>query len=197
MGLGSDGVLIALVLSLCVNVAAVVVAWPKVRRKLLARRPPDYAELARQRFHPAPDGAVVFAGDSHVGNAPLLDMLTDYRQMGIGGQTVSDVARWLPTMVGGARRVVLSAGTNDVLLGTAPAVVVERLAALVRALGDREVVAVALPPLQGHETAVEQVNDGLRNVCPVVTLNLPGDWTDDGVHLTRDAYLAVAGQVAG
>ncbi len=145
-------------------------------------------------FPPAPAGATVFAGDSHVEQAPLLEMLTPYRQCGVGGQTVVEVSRWLPDVVGpDVGRVVLSAGSNDVLQGSAPAQVLRRYAELLDLLPSSvPVVVLGLPPLAGRESVAREVDRGLRDLAVARGLDFVPLVTrggGDGVHLTQSDYL--------
>lgn len=197
--------LVLLLISLAANVAAGLVFVRVALRRRAARHAPDYAALAAERFAPAEDGCVVFAGDSQVGNAPLLDMLTPYRQWGIGGQTIADVRSWLPRMVdGNVSRLLLSAGTNDVLQGATAEEVVRRYVGLLDALPDVPVTILGVPALTGREEIAQAVGAGLRTLADergAEFVDLRGAELSDGAHLTRAAYLRLGrelrDQVAG
>ena len=187
---------ILLALSLMLNLTSAGVASRWAFRRMVARRVPIYAELAAERFSGTPGGSVVFAGDSHIGSAPLLDMLTPYRQWGIGGQAIADIATWLPGMLNvDVQRLVLSAGTNDVIEGTTAHEVVRRYKALLDALPDIPTTILGIPPVDGHEAVALTVSDGLRDLAVARGADfiaLPRAGLGDGIHLSHDDYMAVA-----
>ncbi len=201
-----------LAVSLLANVAAAAgflllvarrggLPWLLVRLRLRPAPAPDYAALAAERFGDQDEpGGTIWWGDSIAQNAPLLRMLADTRQWGIGGQTIAQLRTWLPQVVAARpSRVVVSAGTND--LGTGRAADVTG-ADLRRLLDDLEaslpgcdVRAVAVPPIAGREADAGEVNAAVADRPIAPWPGLPDGWTDDGCHPSRAAYLAC--QVAG
>jgi hypothetical protein len=176
--------------AVCAGAAVVLVRRRGGLRALLRRRdggPP---------FLRADAGTVVLAGDSHVEHAPLLDLLTPYRQCGVAGQTVDEVAAWLPAVVGpDVRAVVLAAGTNDVLRGATAEQVAARCARLLDRLPPVPVVLLGIPRLDGHERAAEEADAALRRLCVargLAFLPLTTGGGGDGIHLTRADYRALA-----
>jgi len=173
-----------------------------VLRLGLRHYPPAHFEaIARERFRPAAPGSIVFAGDSLVQLAPLEDMFgRSVRNRGIGGAYLSDVAIWLPAVLADRPgRLLLLAGANDVAF-RAPlaesAAAARRLCELI----DCPATIVSVPPIRGKQAAAAALNRELKalaaefgfdwvDVVPALSAMV---WTDDGVHLTNQAYHRIA-----
>lgn len=181
----------ALALSLVFNLlGAALLARRQWRRRT---KPVDYAALASARFGALSGGEIVYLGDSHIGNAPMLELLTNYRQWGIGGQLVRDVTGWA-RRADAAGRVVLSAGTNDVLIGRSPEQIESDFRELLAEISC-PVTVLSVPSLRGHEATVSDVNERLRRLAAALGASfvaLPSAQSEDGVHLTRDGYATAA-----
>lgn len=207
-----------LAVSLLANAAAAAVAmllvsrrggvpWLLVRLRLRPAPRTDYAAIAAQRFAEETEtGGTMWWGDSLAQNVPLLRVMADARNWGIGGQVVADLAGWTDQVIAARpERLVIVAGTNDLGLGydVAPtlAALGDLLADLRRGLPAARIEVAALPPLRHVDAgAVEAFNAGLPAVataagCEVLDdLADPGeDWTDDGTHFTRASYLRQLG----
>ena len=180
----------ALALSVAANAVGAAAAAVLVRRRgglrAVVRRADPVA------FPRAAPGTTVLAGDSHVADAPLLELLTTCRRYGVPGQTVDEVAAWLPAAVGpDVARVVLSAGTNDLLQGAPVETVLHRYAALLDRLPAVPVTVLGVPRLDGHEQASAALDRGLarlaasRGLQHQVLHRTPGG---DGIHLTPDDW---------
>ncbi len=184
----------SLALSLAGNAATAVAAAALVRRRgglrAVAARWRDRTPTAA--FPRAEPGTTVLAGDSHAADAPLLELLTTWRRCGIAGQRVEQVAQWLPQTVGpDVARVVLSAGSNDLLQGVPVPTVLARYAALLDRLPDVPVTVLGVPRLAGHERASDELDRALSRLAAARGLQhqplvrTPGG---DGIHLSRDDY---------
>jgi len=119
---------------------------------------------------------------------------------------VADLAEWSDQVISAQpERLVIIAGTNDLGMGrevgATLAALGDLLADLRRGLPDAHISVAALPPLRHVATgAVEAFNAGLPSVaatsgCEVLQglANPERDWTDDGTHFTRAAYLRQLG----
>lgn len=194
-------------MSLAANAAAGLVLVQRARRwglrgtavRLGVVDPPpnDYAAIGRNRFTDVPAGRVALVGDSQAQNAPLLEMVSDWRQFGIGGATFRDVAAWWELAVERSQTLVLMAGTNDALIGRPVEDSVADVATLLDRARGRDVTVVSVPPL--HAVDVRPLNNAVRGLCAergCRWVDIAGTyWTDDGVHLNRAAYLRLAGSL--
>jgi hypothetical protein len=208
-------------LSLAANTAGAALAAVVVRKKGLAPivraiRPPraepvPYARLARERFADLPGAPVVLMGDSQAQGCPAGELFGRVAVRGIGGQTIAEVHGWLDLVLADPQleRLIVWAGTNDVLLGHDGDRIGADMAALLRDAAGRDVqlVVLSVPPLTGHETAVQRANDALQvaaekadAVFVDLSTALAGGMADDGVHISPAGYArlrTVADQVAG
>jgi GDSL-like Lipase/Acylhydrolase family len=207
---------LAFIASLLTNLAALGAASMLIRRRggihwltvrLHFSRPPatDYAAIARKRFAESMNdqGGTIYWGDSMTQNAPLLEILAGSRQWGIGGQQVRELAGWADAVIAAApSRLVVWAGINDLLVGRSASDALADLGTLLAmlrgGLPDTEILVVSLPPVRAVSRAVADFNSALPEVCAAagakvvdVGAALPADWTSDGVHLSRAAYLTV------
>ncbi len=168
----------------------------------------DFAAVAKAAFAPSGPGRVVFVGDSQVALAPWLELLTNYRNRGLSGAKIADVAAWIDDVLADdPAHLVLMIGTNDVYFGVPRG---ESLAAA-RTLLDRiaarstcPVTVVSVPPLPVGERAARSLNTALAKLVAdhrfqwvdiVPTLSAM-EWTVDGIHLNAAAYRAVAPVIA-
>jgi lysophospholipase L1-like esterase len=181
----------------------------RLRRRALIMRgqlaPPenDFAAVGR-RFAPLDSGSVVLVGDSHVEHGPWLDVLTPYRNRGISGAKIADVAAWIDDVLAAEpAQLVLFIGSNDVYF-CEPFEASERAA---RELFDRiaakarcPVTVVSVPPLPADRRAANRLNKLLADLArqhgfrwlDIAPTLAAMDWTVDGLHLTPDAYRAIA-----
>lgn len=217
----SRGLRWLLSVSIAVNVLAGAVAaywlhehgWHDAAIKLhLAHNPPpNYPVLARERFGWQPSTGIVVAGDSQVQNAPLADLIADFHQRGIGGQTIEDLAAWLPrSLDASTRRVVIEAGTNNVLQGLAAnasaADYARMLDAVHAAAPSAQIVMLSVPPISDYPDRVRALNAALarlagRDGARWVDITTPVQGPDgryvtadtmDGTHLSLTGYLRLA-----
>jgi lysophospholipase L1-like esterase len=164
----------------------------------------DFAALADEAFVPVEPGCVALVGDSQVALAPWLELFTRYRNRGLPGAKIADVAAWIDgVLADDPAHLVLMIGSNDVYFGVPRA---ESLAAA-RDLLDRiaarrscPVTVVSVPPLAIDRHAARTLNEALAKLVTergfrwldiVPTLSAM-DWTGDGLHLNAAAYRAVA-----
>jgi lysophospholipase L1-like esterase len=178
-----------------------------IRARLIQAPEHDFAALARQTFGSSEPGAVMLVGDSQVAAAPWLELLTPYRNRGLSGAKIVDVAAWIDDVLADRpAQLVLFIGSNDVYFDVPRA---ESLAAA-RSLFARlararcRVAVVSVPPLPADKRAVRSLNSGLAklaadhgfnwiDICPTLAAL---DWTEDGIHLNPAAYRAVAPLIA-
>lgn len=223
-GLSHDGRMrLVTGLSLAANVVGLALAAVVVRKKgigpvLRAIRPPaaepvPYARFARERFADLPGAPVVLAGDSQAQNCPAGELFGPVAVRGIGGQTVAELHSWIGLVLADPqlRRLAVWAGTNNVLLGHAPAATGDEMAALLQTVSEQrpdvETVVLSVPPLTGRELAVAETNAALRTVTEKagatfvdLTAVLAGGMAADGVHISPAGYArlrAVADQLDG
>jgi lysophospholipase L1-like esterase len=195
--------------SLALNALLGVALARRLRRRLLILRgriaPPEHDfAAAGQRFAPLEPGSVVLVGDSHVEHGPWLDVLTPLRNRGISGAKIADVASWIDDVLASEpAQLVLVIGSNDVYFCESPkasAAAAEQLFAHVAGKAQCPVIVVSIPPLPADKRAVDALNKTLARLCAQhgfhwvdigPTLSAM-DWTVDGLHLTPDAYRAIA-----
>jgi lysophospholipase L1-like esterase len=205
--------------SLVVNVLLLVVVGRRLRQQGLrevliragARRSmdADFAAFAHRTFAPLEADCVVFVGDSQVARAPLLEMLTPYRNRGIARATISNVFVWIDGVLADQpAHIVLMMGGNDVYFGVPSAESSAAFGRLLDRIAERSgcrVTMLSVPPLPGREPAVNELNAALAKLAAerghawvdlVPTLSAM-HWTDDGIHLNAAAYRAVAPAIAG
>ena len=140
-------------------------------------------------------------GDSHAEYGPWSELLGEpVAVRGQAGATTVEVTGWADGVPDSAERVIVFAGSNDVLRGAEPAHLRQDAEALYRSLPGH-VVAVGVPPLVGLEAEAAEANAVLRDaataagaewVDPTAALSGPGLVRHDGVHLTGDGYEALA-----
>jgi lysophospholipase L1-like esterase len=157
-----------------------------------------------QRFAPLEPGSIVLVGDSHVEHGPWLDVLTAYRNRGISGAKIADVSAWIDdVLASGPAQVVLVIGSNDVYFCESPKTSAEAARRLFEHVAGRAqcpVTVVSIPPLPADQRAVSALNKLLAELCvqhgfqwvDIGPTLAAMDWTIDGLHLTPDAYRAVA-----
>lgn len=168
---------------------------------------PDFPAVARQRFGPLPTepGGVVIWGDSQVERAPLADLVTGYRQRGIGAQRVSDLTNWVDlAMVAPPTRLVLLVGSNDVDRPAAFVVAYRDLLDQVEARRPGLPISVmSIPPRSGPLAVTVAIMNGdlarlaterrlrfvdLHGLLVDAAGGFDPRWTDDGVHLNPAGY---------
>jgi lysophospholipase L1-like esterase len=179
-----------------------------IRKGLRRPADADFAAAAQATFPPLDADCVVFVGDSQVARAPLLDMLTRYRNRGIARATISNVSAWIDGVLAGEPgHVVLMVGGNDVFFGVPLTESMASANRLLDTIGERQgcgVTMVSVPPLPGREEAVAEINAALAalaterghgwvDLVPILSVM---HWTDDGIHLNAAAYRAVAPALA-
>jgi lysophospholipase L1-like esterase len=195
--------------SVALNVLLGLALARRLRRRVLIMRgtiaPPenDFAH-AGQRLAPLEPGSIVLVGDSHVEHGPWLDVLTQYRNRGISGAKIADVSGWIDDVLASRpAQVVLVIGSNDVYFCESPKTSTEaanRLLEHVAANAQCPVTVVSIPPLPADKRAVNALNKTLAELCAqhgfqwleIGPTLAAMDWTIDGLHLTPDAYRAIA-----
>lgn len=196
--------------SLVLNALLGVALARRLRRRLLLRagrlQAPerDFEVLAREMFPSSEPGNVVFVGDSQVALAPLLDMLTSYRNRGISGAKIADVAAWIDDVLAAEpAHLVLFVGTNDVYFGVPHEESVAAACDLLDRIASRShcsVTVVSVPPIEVDEQAARALNAVLERLAvergfrwlDIVPTVSAMDWTADGLHLNEAAYRAVS-----
>jgi len=174
-----------------------------------------------ERFRKLPSGPadVVFAGDSLIHHGPWAEFYSDIRNRGIRGDTSAGLLARLDELIGGRpREVYLLIGTND-LAAKVPDAQIERnyRAILARIAAEspatRVVVLAVLPVNRGLPGPPNHGNDrvlALNRRIEAMTAefpsyryvdlgpsvadasgNLRADFTEDGLHLNVDGYLAI------
>lgn len=205
---------------------AIFISWPAVYFELADRfrwrlqlSSPAQIRLettlgaVQRRGEALANSATLLFGDSHLHGLPG-SALAGGSNFAIAGETAERLARRIGRYrsVGEARRIVLLTGSNDLLEGAAPEVVVERVAAVMRAIPEPiPLLLLELPPTAGHSRLDEprrRVNLGLRAPCaaraacrlvelsPLATVDgtLRAEYAAaDGIHLSTDGYRALAG----
>ena len=195
--------------SIALNALLGVALARRLRRRALILRgriaPPenDFA-AAGQRFAPLEPGSVVLVGDSHVEHGPWLDVLTPLRNRGISGAKIADVSAWIDDVLASdPAHIVLVIGSNDVYFCETPRTSVEaakRLFEHLAATARCPVTVVSVPPLPADKRAVTALNRTLAELCTQYGFGWVDirptlaalDWTIDGLHLTPEAYRAIA-----
>lgn len=165
-------------------------------------RRPAYDFYAEERFEGLPGADTLVVGDSHAEFGPWSELLGEpVAVRGQAGATTAEIRGWVDDVPPEAERVIVFAGSNDVLLGEDLTRLRADAEALYRSLPG-EVVAVGVPPLVGLEDRAREVNAvlcdaalaaGVEWVDPTAALSGPGLVRHDGVHLTGDGYEALAG----
>jgi lysophospholipase L1-like esterase len=158
---------------------------------------------------PAPGTAVIVVGDSLVAGMPGLGAANAGRH----GDTVRDVRRRLDALLAaGPERVVLLAGTNDLLRGARPARVAARYERLLASIPVPAIV-ISVPPMRhGMQrripppATIDSLNAALRERAPAfVDLHprladgsgrLAASLTSDGIHLNPAGYAAIGDLIA-
>ena len=181
----------------------------RLRRRALIMRgqlaPPEHDfAAAAGRFAALDPGMLVLVGDSHVEHGPWLDILTPVRNRGISGAKIADVAAWIDDVLAAdPAQLVLVIGSNDVYFCepyTSSGKAARELFARISAQARCPVVVVSVPPLPADRRAVNRLNKllaelaahyGFRWLDIGPTLSAM-DWTIDGLHLTPQAYRAIA-----
>jgi lysophospholipase L1-like esterase len=175
----------------------------QVQRGVIAAPETDFPN-AGKRFAPLESGAVALVGDSHVEHGPWLEVLTHYRNRGLSGAKIADVSAWIDEVLAGdPAQLVLVIGSNDVfffepLKNSAQAA--KQLFARIAANARCPVTVVSIPPLPADRRAVNALNKTLAELCrqhgfqwlDIGPTLAAMDWTVDGLHLTPEAYRAVA-----
>lgn len=172
----------------------------------------DYAALAWQRFGPLAGAPVTLIGDSHAQEAPAGEAAGGIACYGIGGQRIVDLTGWLDLVLDrpGLRRLLVMAGTNDVLVGAGAREISQAMTDLlgqVRAARPEVTLAVfAVPPLPARlskarlaaNAALAETSTGCGadfvDWTPELT-GPDGQWgpglSTDGIHLTGRGKAAV------
>lgn len=172
-----------------------------LKRAITPDRPPPAAP---------PDAPAVFVGDSLVRQMPGLGAAN----LGVNGETVDDVrARIAAVVTARPRRIVLLAGTNDLLRGAPPEAVVAGYRRLLAAIPPAiDVRVLSIPPMRhGAQrripppARIAAVNRELRAIAPAFTDLHPGlagadgrlqdRFTEDGIHLNAAGYAVIADRV--
>ena len=163
----------------------------------------DFAAAAKQAFGPSEPGRVMLVGDSQVALAPWLEMLTRYRNRGLSGAKIADVAAWIDdVLTDEPAHLVLFVGSNDVYFGVPREQSLTDARRLFARIGQRAhcpVTVVSVPPLPADKHAVQSLNSALAKLAaehgfrwvdigPALSAM---DWTDDGIHLNAAGYRAV------
>jgi lysophospholipase L1-like esterase len=163
----------------------------------------DFATAAEQAFGPSEPGRVMLVGDSQVTLAPWLEMLTRYRNRGLSGAKIADVAAWIDDVLEDEpAQLVLFVGSNDVYFGVPRAQSLAAAGRLFDRIRERvscPVAVVSVPPLPADKRAVQSLNSALAklaaehgfrwvDISPALSAM---DWTDDGIHLNAAAYRTV------
>jgi lysophospholipase L1-like esterase len=195
--------------SVALNALLGIALGRRLRRRLLILSgriaPPqnDFAG-AGQRFASLEPGSVVLVGDSHVEHGPWLDVLTRFRNRGISGAKIADVSSWIDDVLASdPAQLVLVIGSNDVYFCESPKTSVDaakRLFDHLAANAQCPVTFVSIPPLPADRRAVNALNKTLAGLCAqhgfqwvdIGPTLAAMDWTIDGLHLTPDAYRAIA-----
>jgi hypothetical protein len=181
----------------------------RLRRRLLILRgriaaPENDFAAAGSRFAPPEPGSIVLIGDSHVEHGPWLEVLTPFRNRGISGAKIADVSAWIDDVLAAEpAQVVLVIGSNDVYFCESPAASAQaarRLFAHLAETAKCPVTVVSVPPLPADKRAVNALNKTLAGLCTqhgfqwldIRPTLAAMDWTVDGLHLTPDAYRAIA-----
>jgi lysophospholipase L1-like esterase len=195
--------------SVALNVLLGLALARRLRRRVLIMRgsiapPENNFAAASQRFAPLEPGSIVLVGDSHVEHGPWLDLLTPFRNRGISGAKIADVAAWIDDVLAAEpAQVMLVIGSNDVYFCESPkasAEAAERLFERVAARATCPVSVVSVPPLPADKRAVTALNKTLAGLCAehgfhwvdIGPTLAAMEWTIDGLHLTPEAYRAIA-----
>lgn len=195
--------------SLALNALLGVALARRLRRRVLIRRgriaaPENDFAAAGRRFAPLDPGTVVLVGDSHVEHGPWLDVLTQFRNRGISGAKIADVAAWIDGVLASRpAQLVLVIGSNDVYFCEpyeSSAEAARQLFAKIAAAAACPVTVVSIPPLPADARAVNALNKTLAQLCEKYGFQWVDirptlaamEWTVDGLHLTAEAYRAIA-----
>jgi lysophospholipase L1-like esterase len=179
-----------------------------LRAGLIAAPEHDFAALAKENFAASEPGCTALVGDSQVALGPWLELLTPYRNRGLSGAKIADVASWIDDVLADdPARLVLVIGSNDVYFGVPRAESLAAARGLLDHLADRctcPVVVVSVPPLTAEKRAARSLNTALAklvtergfqwlDIGPTLSAM---DWTVDGLHLNAAAYRAIAPALA-
>ena len=195
--------------SLAINALLGLALARRLRRRVMIARgriaPPDTDfAAAGSHFAPCEPGSIALVGDSHVEHGPWLDLLTDFRNRGMSGAKIADVAAWIDGVLAGEPgQLVLMIGSNDVYFCEPHAESVaaaQHLFAQIASAARCPVTVVSIPPLPADRRAQEALNNTLAELCAqhgfqwldIRPTLAAMDWTVDGLHLTPAAYRAVA-----
>lgn len=169
---------------------------------ILEPRRPAYDVYAHERFDGLPGAGTAVIGDSHAEYGPWAELLDEpVAVRGQAGATTAEIRGWAGDVPPEAERVIVFAGSNDVLLGGGLSTLRADAEALYQS-PPGHVVAVGVPPLSGLEDRAREANAVLRDaadaagaewVDPTGSLSAPGLMRHDGVHLTGAGYEALAG----
>lgn len=202
-----------LVLSLLLNVALLAGAGWYVSERgarpvaedlgVVEERRPAYDVYADERFAELDGEPVVLVGDSQIERGPWSEVLdTPVAVRGQGGMLIDEVTATAPELIpADAERIIVWAGSNDVLAEHAPGQIGEDMSELLTAVSaaapDAELVVLSLPPLEWTDVtdanaALEAAADQAGATHLDVTPTLDGHLADDGVHLTGAGYEVVA-----
>ncbi len=174
---------------------------------IVDERRPAYEVYADERFAGLEGEATVLIGDSQIERGPWSEVLdAPVAVRGQGGMLLDEVTATVPeTVHGDAERVIVWAGSNDVLHERTPddagRDMGELLAAVEDAAPGAELVVLSLPPLEWGDVTATNIALGAAAeragaTWVDVTPALDGQLADDGVHLTGAGYEAVAEALA-
>lgn len=165
-------------------------------------------------------GSLILVGDSNLEMIPphALEGLNAVNA-GFGGATAENVLASIKSpMVMAAlkanppKKAIIQVGTNDSRQGADPAAVAKSalaLAALLRSLGASSTI-YAIPPIEENKTAFRSasvaaaiheatrqacVRDGVPFIDPYAAVRGSGDVTEDGIHLSRGAVVALVAAI--
>lgn len=203
------GVTWLLRLSVTVNALLGLALARRLRRRatILAgriQRPEDDFVAASRRLPPCEPGSVVLVGDSHVEHGPWLETLTPYRNRGLSGAKIADVSAWIDGLLAAEpAQLLLVIGSNDVYFCEPRKASVAAARRLFDTLAEKArcpVTVMSIPPLPADRRAVNSLNRTLAELAAergfgwvdVGPTLAAMDWTVDGLHLTPEAYRAIA-----
>lgn len=155
-----------------------------------------------------PPGSISFVGDSHVERGPWW-ILPDVANYGISGAGTADVLSRIDRIEAG--RFIVLVGVNDIVSGRKPPDVAADIGKIV---AGRTTTLLSVLPVRGryagHNQAIAELDALLPEVCSEPSCNLIDTWTimaedgelaarytNDGLHLNADGYLALAGLLGG
>lgn len=167
----------------------------------------DFLVEAHAFFDGLPGADLTVLGDSLAASGPWSELLVEpVAVRAVSGARIADVVRWVPfALAHRPTRVVVWAGTNDVLEGRTVAQIGKDYAALLAALAQAapgvEVTCLSVPPLRSHEGAalaasetMRRAADSARWVDVTGVVSAPGVLYD-GVHITAVGYVGVSDEL--